>query len=44
MPELGNTTDNRSDEQFLIMQATIESNKKETDEKPTKTHEKLKIS
>ena len=34
--------DNKSDEQFLIIQATIESNRQETDEKQMKTYEKLR--
>ena len=33
--------DNNYDEQFLIIQATIEDNKQETDEKKMKTDEKL---
>ena len=32
--------DNKSDEQFLIIQSTIESNKKKDDEKQMKTTEK----
>ena len=33
--------DNKYDEQFLIIQATIESKKKETDKKKIKTDEKI---
>ena len=33
--------DNKSDEQFLITQATIDANKKETDDKHMETYEKL---
>ena len=33
--------DNKSDEQFLIMQSTIETNGQETYEKQIKTYEKL---
>ena len=34
--------DNKSDEQFLILQSTIEVNKQETDEKIAKLTEDLK--
>ena len=33
--------DNKSDEMFLIIQATIEDNRQETDEKQMKTDEKV---
>ena len=33
--------DNKSDEQFLIIQSTAEVNRQETDEKETKNDEKL---
>ena len=33
--------DTKSDEHFLIIQATIESNNQEADEKKMKTNEKL---
>ena len=33
--------DNNSDEQFIVIQATIDSNKQETDEKQMNTDEKL---
>ena len=32
--------DNKSDEQFLIVQATVDTNKQKTDEKHMKTDEK----
>ena len=37
----GNGMDFKSDEQLLIIQATIESNRKETDEKKMKIDDKL---
>ena len=41
MPKGGKNMDNKSDEQFLIIQATIKANRKDTDEKQMKTDEKL---
>ena len=37
-----NKTDNKSDEQFIIMQATIEANGQDFDEKTAKLTEDLK--
>ena len=38
---MGNKMDNKSDEQFLIIQFTIDSNKQETYEKQMNTDDKL---
>ena len=35
--------DNKSDEQFLVIQATVESNEQENDEKLTHITETLKV-
>ena len=40
MPKVVNKVDNKSNEQFLIIQATVESNKKEADEKQMEADEK----
>ena len=41
MPKGGNKIDNKSDENFLIIQDTIEANKQEAAEKQIKTDEKI---
>ena len=41
MQKGGNNVDNKSDEQFLIIQSLIEANRQETDEKQMNTDEKL---
>ena len=43
MPKGGNNMDTKSDEQFLVIEATIEANKKESDKNHKKTDEKLKL-
>ena len=40
MPKGGNKMDTKSDEHFLIIQETIETNKQEADDKDMKTAEK----
>ena len=40
MPKGGNKMDTKSDEQFLIIQETIEANNQESDDKEMKTAEK----
>ena len=42
MPKRGSNMDNKSDEQFIITQDTIESNRQESDDKITKLTEDLK--
>ena len=42
MPKLGDNMNNNSDEHFIIIQATIEANRKEADEKILKLIEDLK--
>ena len=41
MQKGGNNVDNKSDEQFLVIQSLIEANRQETDEKQMNTDEKL---
>ena len=41
MPKCGYNADNKSDEQFLIIQSTVEAIKQETDDKQIKNDEKL---
>ena len=41
MPKLGNKMDTKSDEQFLIIQETIDANNQEADDKDMKNAEKL---
>ena len=43
MPEGGNKMDTKSDEQFLVIEATIETNKQEADKNHKKTDDKLKL-
>ena len=43
MPKVGNTMDNNSDDQSLIMQAKIEANRQDNDEKLTNITEYLAI-
>ena len=42
MPKGGNTMDIKSDEKFLFIEATIEANKQDTDEKITRITENQK--
>ena len=43
IPKGGNNTDNKFDEQFLVIQDTVEDNKQEADEKLTHITENLKV-
>ena len=43
MPKGGNKMDTKSDEQFLVIEATIESNNKESDKNQMKTDDKLAL-
>ena len=43
MPKGGNKMDTKSDEQFLVIKATIDTNKQDADKNHNKTDEKLKL-